>query len=79
MTVTHSDIPSSRKRRQLRILGAWQLVFETVARFFWSAAVTRIMGSGLLRELQLLENIAFGGVYVTDPVVPTVLGPKLTA
>ena len=40
---------------------------------------TWIMGCGLLRELYLLDKIAFGGVYVTDPVVPTVLGPKLTA
>ena len=37
------------------------------------------MGSGLLRELLILEKIAFGGVYVTDPAVPTVSGPKLTA
>ena len=38
------------------------------------------MGSGLLRELLMLEKIAFGGgIYVTDPVVPTVSGPKLTA
>ena len=36
------------------------------------------MGSGSLRELLILEKIAFGGVYATDPVVPTFLGPKLT-
>ena len=37
------------------------------------------MGSGSLRELYLLKKIAFGGVYVTDPVVPTFWGPQLTA
>ena len=42
-------------------------------------AGTRTMGSGLLRELLILEKIAIGGVYVTDPAVPTVSGPKLTA
>ena len=36
------------------------------------------MGSGSLRELLVLEKIAFGGVYVTDPVVPTFWGPQLT-
>ena len=42
---------------------------------------TRIMGSGSLRELPVLQKIAFGegGVYVTDPVVPTFCAPKLTA
>ena len=39
----------------------------------------RIMGSGSPRELLVLEKITFGGVYVTDPVVPTFLEPKLTA
>ena len=38
----------------------------------------RIMGSGSLRELLVLEKIAFGGVYVTDPVVPTFSAPKPT-
>ena len=38
------------------------------------------MGSGLLRELLILEKIGYGGgVYVTDPVVATFLGPKVTA
>ena len=38
------------------------------------------MGSGSPRELLVLEKIAFGGgVYVTDPVVPTFCAPKLTA
>ena len=37
------------------------------------------MGSGSLRELLVLKKIAFGGVYVTDPVVPTFCEPKLTA
>ena len=37
------------------------------------------MGSGLLRELLILEKIGYGGVYVTDPVVPTFCEPKLTA
>ena len=36
------------------------------------------MGSGSPRELLVLEKIALGGVYVTDPVVPTFSGPKLT-
>ena len=36
------------------------------------------MGSGLLRELLILEKIGYGGVYVTDPVVPTFFEPKLT-
>ena len=36
------------------------------------------MGSGSLRELLVLEKIAFGGVYVTDPVLATFLDPKLT-
>ena len=39
------------------------------------------MGSGWLRELQLLEKIVFffgGGGYVTDPVVATFPGPNLT-
>ena len=36
------------------------------------------MGSGLLRELQFLKKITFGGVYVTDPVVATFSGPELT-
>ena len=27
----------------------------------------------------MLKKIAFGGVYVTDPVVPTFSDPKLTA
>ena len=43
------------------------------------ASEVRIMGSGSLRELLILEKIAFGGVYVTDPVVPTFSDPKLTA
>ena len=38
----------------------------------------RVVGSGSLRELKLLEKITFGGVYVTDPVVPTFMEPKLT-
>ena len=37
------------------------------------------MGSGSLRELLVLEKIGYGGVYVTDPVVPTFCEPKLTA
>ena len=37
------------------------------------------MGSGSLRELLMLKKIAFGGVYVTDPAVPTFLRPQLTA
>ena len=38
------------------------------------------MGSGLLRELQLLQKIGLGGgFYVTDPVVATSAGPYLTA
>ena len=37
------------------------------------------MGSGSPRELLVLQKIAFGGVYVTDPVVPTFCEPKLTA
>ena len=36
------------------------------------------MGCGLLRELQFLKKITFGGVYMTDPVVPTFSGPQLT-
>ena len=44
-----------------------------------SASEVRILGSGSLRELLMLEQIAWGGVYVTDPVVPTFLDPKLTA
>ena len=36
------------------------------------------MGSGLLRELLILEKIGYGGVYVTDPVVATFLDPKVT-
>ena len=51
---------------------------QTIARVFLSSVGTRIIGSGLLRELQLLKKIAFGGVYVTDPVVPTFSEPKLT-
>ena len=38
----------------------------------------RIMGSGSPRELLVLEKITLGGVYVTDPVVPTFWGPKVT-
>ena len=49
----------------------------TVAHFL-SAWGTRIMGSGSLRELLVLEKIGYGGVYVTDPVVPTFCRPKLT-
>ena len=37
------------------------------------------MGSGSLRELLILEKIGYGGVYVTDPVVPTHWGPELMA
>ena len=37
------------------------------------------MGSGSLRELLILEKIGYGGVYVTDPVLPTFCEPKLTA
>ena len=51
---------------------------QTVTHFL-SASEVRIMGSGSLRELLVLEKIAFGGVYVTDPVVPTFSGPQLTA
>ena len=36
------------------------------------------MGSGLLRELYLLEEIASGWVYVTDPAVATFSGTELT-
>ena len=36
------------------------------------------MGSGLLRELYLVEKIGFVGVYVTDPAVATFSGPELT-
>ena len=36
------------------------------------------MGCGLLRELLLLKKSTFGGVYMTDPVVPTFSGPELT-
>ena len=36
------------------------------------------MGSGLLRELLILEKIGYGGVYVTDPFAPTFSEPKLT-
>ena len=36
------------------------------------------MGSGSPRELLVLEKIGFGGVYVTDQVVPTFSGPELT-
>ena len=50
---------------------------QTVTHFL-SASEVRIMGSGSLRELLMSEKIAFGGVYVTDLVVPTFLGPKLT-
>ena len=46
--------------------------------FLWGGKA-RIMGSGSLRELLVLEKIAFGRVYVTDPVVPTFWGPELTA
>ena len=51
---------------------------QTVTHFFEGGQV-RIVGSGSLRELLVLEKIAFGGVYVTDPVVPTFLRPNLTA
>ena len=51
---------------------------QTVTHFF-EGGEARIMGSGSLRELLVLEKIAFGGVYVTDPVVPTFSGPQLTA
>ena len=58
---------------------------QTVTHFL-SASEVRIMGSGSLRELLMLEKIAFffffgggGGVYVTDPVAPTFSGPQLTA
>ena len=51
---------------------------QTVTHFL-SASEVRIMGSGSLRELLVLEKIAFGGVYVTDPVVATFWGPELTA
>ena len=50
---------------------------QTVTHFF-EGGQGRIMGSGSPRELLVLEKIAFGGVYVTDPVVATFLDPKVT-
>ena len=50
LTVMHSGTSAFRNRRQLRILGAQELAFADSCTFL-SAWGTRIMGSGLLREL----------------------------
>merc|ERR1711963_1091023 len=50
---------------------------QTVTHFFEGGQV-EIMGSGSPRELLVLEKVACGGVYATDPVVPTFSGPELT-
>ena len=81
-TITHakvSRVRNCRKPVQKDAIFQRQKASAHPHVHFLSAWGTRIMGWGLLCELQILKTTTFGRVYMTDPVVSTFWGPRLTS
>ena len=77
-TVTHFGTLAFRKRRQLRILRAQELAFADSYTFFVGGGDPD-HGLWLAAQHKCSKRLFLGGVYVTNPVVATFLGPKVTA
>ena len=76
-TITHAKVSRARNCRkpvQKDAIFQGQKASVHPHLHFLSAWGTRIMGWGLLCELQILKTTTFGRVYMTDPVVSTFWG-----